>query len=165
MAVESMILVRPEHLNHHGFLYGGKLLEWLDEHSYIGAMAHLKPEASLVTKGIDRVEFRHQVRDGSLLKVRAQLVHVGHTSLTTYTSFERTRDPVKIFRALVTFVSLDKQGQPTPIAPFLLRPFRPQSAEERRYWAEVEAARSRRSAAGKPEVKKKKKTTMKKDTP
>ncbi|MCZ7646721.1 MAG: acyl-CoA thioesterase [Planctomycetota bacterium] len=147
MPTESMILIRPEHLNHHGFLYGGRLLEWLDEHAYIGAMAHLKAEANLVTKGIDRVEFRHQVRDGTLLRVRSTLVHVGHTSLTTYTSFEKARDPLKIFRALVTFVALDEHGQPRPVEPLLLQPFSPSTDEEKRYWREVESARSRRSAA------------------
>ena len=49
MLSESTLLVRPEHLNHHGFLFGGRLLEWLDEQAYIAAISRLNPEANLVT--------------------------------------------------------------------------------------------------------------------
>src|SRR3954453_3783898 len=82
---ESTLLVRPEHLNHHGYLFGGRLLEWLDEQAYIAAISRLKPEANLVTVAIDRVEFRFSVKQGSLLRFRSMLVHVGRSSLTVFT--------------------------------------------------------------------------------
>ena len=28
-------LVMPEHLNHYGYLFGGNLLQWVDEYAYI----------------------------------------------------------------------------------------------------------------------------------
>ena len=84
-ASESTLLVRPEHLNHHGYLFGGRLLEWLDEQAYIAAMSLLRPAANLVTVAIDRVVFRHSAKQGSMLRFRSLPVHTGRTSLTVYT--------------------------------------------------------------------------------
>ena len=154
MISESTLLVRPEHLNHHGFLFGGRLLEWLDEQAYISAISHLKPEANLVTVAIDRVEFRYSVVQGSLLRFRSLPVHIGRTSLTVFTQvFRRKAGPSEpwgeeIFRAYVSFVCLDKKAQPTPVAPLLVAPLSRdtlETEEERKHWDEVERAREQRS--------------------
>src|SRR5258708_8581579 len=75
MHSESTLLVRPEHLNHHGYLFGGRLLEWLDEQAYIAAMSRLNSEANLVTIAIDRVQFQHSVVQRSLPRFPSILVH------------------------------------------------------------------------------------------
>jgi acyl-CoA hydrolase len=31
--VDNFTIVRPEHLNHHGDLFGGTMLRWIDEFS------------------------------------------------------------------------------------------------------------------------------------
>lgn len=147
---ESMLLVRPEHLNHHGYLFGGRLLEWLDEQAYIAAIARLKPEANLVTVAIDRVEFKFSVVQGSVLRFRSMLVHAGRTSLTVFTQVFRrpSINDEEIFRAYVTFVCLDKMARPRPVAPLLLKPFTKDSLdsnEARMHWNEIERARARRT--------------------
>src|SRR3954463_6227898 len=105
MISESTLLVRPEHLNHHGYLFGGRLLEWLDEQAYIAAISRLRPDANLVTIAIDRVEFKYSVVQGSLLHFRSSLVHVGTTSLTVFTQVFRHAPPAheEIFSAYVSF--------------------------------------------------------------
>jgi len=147
---ESMLLVRPEHLNHHGYLFGGRLLEWLDEQAYIAAIARLNPEANLVTIAIDRVEFRFSVVQGSVLRFRSMLVHAGRSSLTVYTQVFRrpAMNDEEIFRAYVTFVCLGKHARPRPVAPLLLQPFTQDtldSDETRFHWNEVERARAQRT--------------------
>jgi acyl-CoA hydrolase len=146
---ESMLLVRPEHLNHHGYLFGGRLLEWLDEQAYIAAIARLKPEANLVTVAIDRVEFKFSVVQGSVLRFRSMLVHAGRTSLTVFTQVFRRPglEDEEIFRAYVTFVCLDQRALPRPVAPLLLKPFTKESLESdeaREHWKIVEKARAQR---------------------
>lgn len=148
-ASESTLLVRPEHLNHHGYLFGGRLLEWLDEQAYIAAISRLRPEANLVTVAIDRVEFRYSVVQGSLLRFRSMLVHAGRTSVTVFTQVfrRRARSEQEIFRAYVSFVCLSARGKPCPVARFLLAPLSrgsPRSDEARRHWDEVERARAGR---------------------
>ena len=143
MPSESMLLVRPEHLNHHGNLFGGRLLEWLDEQSYIAAIARMDPAANLVTVGIDNVEFRHQVRLGAVLRFRSRPVHVGRTSITISTAVAVMPEEQTIFQASVTFVALGGDGRPMPVAPLLLKPYKPGTAEERKLWREVEQKRRR----------------------
>lgn len=150
MHSESTLLVRPEHLNHHGFLFGGRLLEWLDEQAYIAAMSCVKPQANLVTIGIDKVAFKYPVRQGSLLRFRSLPVHSGRTSLTVFTEvfLLGAVEPIPIFSAYVTFVSLDKRARLKSIAPLLLRPLKRSalnSDDARRHWHEVERARESRS--------------------
>jgi len=148
MISESTLLVRPEHLNHHGYLFGGRLLEWLDEQAYIAAIQHLKSKANLVTVAIDRVEFKVSVRQGSLLKFRSMMVHVGRTSLTLFTQVFKHHDAQdeEIFRAYVSFVCLTKKDKPAPVAPLLLQPFSLQTihADIRIHWDDVERARALR---------------------
>ena len=158
MHSESMLLVRPEHLNHHGFLFGGRLLEWLDEQAYIAAVTRLKPEANLVTVAIDRVEFKFAVVQGSVLRFNSTLVHAGRTSLTVFTQVYRGRatDEEEIFRAYVTFVCLDKDAHPRAVEPLLLQQFNKStltSDEARRHWDEVDRARAQRSLVSKKRKK------------
>jgi len=147
---ESTLLVRPEHLNHHGYLFGGRLLEWLDEQAYIAAISRMKPKANLVTVAIDRVQFSHSVVQGSLLTFRSMLVHAGRTSVTVFTRvlLQKTGRETEIFRAYVTFVCLDEKGRPTAAAPLLLKPFSFKTLPDESalaHWNEVERARQQRS--------------------
>jgi acyl-CoA hydrolase len=151
-ASESTLLVRPEHLNHHGYLFGGRLLEWLDEQAYIAAVARLKPEANLVTVAIDQVEFKHSVKQGSLLRFRSLPIHAGRTSLTVYTQVSQISEPedIVIFNAYVTFVCLDRRERPRSIAPLLLKPLTweaLQSDDARMHWNRVDEARRARAKA------------------
>ena len=155
MFSESTMLVRPEHLNHHGYLFGGRLLEWLDEQAYIAAISKLKPEANLVTVAIDRVEFKYPVVQGSILIFRSTLIHAGKTSLTVFTQVYRRRFPAddEIFRAYVSFVCLDESGHPRAIAPLLAQPFAKEllpDDEARFRWAEIERARAQRELHKEP---------------
>ena len=55
--MENHKLVLPGHLNHYGYLFGGHLLQWVDECSWIAATLDY-PGCQLVTIAMDRVEFR-----------------------------------------------------------------------------------------------------------
>ncbi|MCW8131207.1 MAG: acyl-CoA thioesterase [Planctomycetota bacterium] len=141
MISESTLLVRPEHLNHHGSLFGGRLLEWLDEQAYIAAITRLDYRANLVTVAIDNVEFHQQVRKGAVLRFRSMLVHVGRTSLTVHTEVALMPSELNIFEAYVTFVALDANNHPTPVAKLLLEAFKPRAPAIRKHWKVVEAGR------------------------
>lgn len=51
--MESYKLVLPEHLNHYGYLFGGYLLQWVDETAYIAATLDY-PGSNFVTVAMDR---------------------------------------------------------------------------------------------------------------
>lgn len=73
-------VVRPEHLNHYGYLFGGFLLKWVDEISWIAASRDY-PGCQFVTVAMDKVEFRKSVRQGTVLRFKSRRARVGKTSV------------------------------------------------------------------------------------
>lgn len=114
--METHRLVLPEDLNHFGFLFGGRLLAWVDEACWIAASLDY-PHCQFVTIGMDRVEFRHAVRQGTILAIECRREHEGVTSARYRVEvFDRrqTGGPA-IFTTAVTYVSVDDAGRKRPI--------------------------------------------------
>jgi acyl-CoA hydrolase len=79
--MDNFVIVRPEHLNHHGYLFGGQMLKWVDDFAWLTAsrdFAHCR----LVTIAMDRVEFRHPAPSGSILRFNILPARRGNTSVT-----------------------------------------------------------------------------------
>lgn len=112
--MENHKLVLPEHLNHYGYLFGGTLLKWVDEISYIAATLDF-PGCNFVTIGMDRVEFRKSVKLGSILRFDASQVRLGNSSVEYGVSVFRedivTGTGELIFSTRITFVSIDEEGR------------------------------------------------------
>jgi acyl-CoA hydrolase len=117
--MESYKVVRPEHLNHYGYLFGGFLLKWVDEISWIAASRD-HPGCSFVTVGMDRVEFRKSVRQGAVLRFEAVQTRQGRTSVqyevNVYADDLDTGAEEPIFSTHVSFVCLDPQGRKASLA-------------------------------------------------
>jgi len=114
--METHRLVLPEDLNHYGFLFGGRLLRWVDEASWIAASLDF-PSCRFVTIGMDEVVFRHSVREGTIISIRSEQQKVGETS-TTYkvtVCVGKMGDGDPIFTTCVTFVNVDENGSKRPI--------------------------------------------------
>ena len=117
--MENHKLVMPEHLNHYGFLFGGTLLKWVDEYAYIAAAMEY-PDSSFVTIGMDKVEFRKSVRQGTILIFLVEPISRGNTSLKysvhVYRGDTSEYDNL-IFSTSVTFVRIDEEGRKIPLPP------------------------------------------------
>ena len=115
--MENHKLVLPEHLNHYGFLFGGNLLKWVDEYAYIAAAMEY-PGNNFVTIGMDKVEFRKSVRQGTILIFLVEQINRGKTSLQysvhVYRGDTSEYDNL-IFSTSVTFVRIDEKGKKTPL--------------------------------------------------
>ena len=113
MAFDTHKLVRPEHLNHFGYLFGGYLLQWVDETSWIAASLDY-PGCRLVTVAMDRVEFHKSVRDGSILRFDVRRTRVGNTSVQyaveVFCDDIHTGKEETVFNTGVTLVCLDEEG-------------------------------------------------------
>ncbi|QGU32463.1 acyl-CoA thioesterase [Thermochromatium tepidum] len=116
--MESYTVVRPEHLNHYGHLFGGCLLKWVDEIAWIAASRD-NPGCRFVTVGMDRVEFHRGVDLGTVLRFVANASRRGRTSLTydvsVYADDLETGSEEPIFSTRITFVRVDAQGRKTPL--------------------------------------------------
>jgi acyl-CoA hydrolase len=109
--METHRLVLPGDLNHYGFLFGGRLLAWIDEASWIAASLDF-PHCQFVTVAMETVEFHHSVRDGTILKISCCRIREGTTSATYAVEVTDERMSAgPIFSTNVTFVSVDDAGR------------------------------------------------------
>ena len=112
--MEHYKLIMPEHLNHYGFLFGGTLLKWVDEVAYITATLQY-PGCNFVTIGMDKVEFKKSVRQGTILRMNSVCSNKGRSSVTY--RIEVTKKDVTtggeevVFSTNITFVRVDKDGR------------------------------------------------------
>lgn len=108
--METHRLVLPGDLNQYGFLFGGRLLAWVDEASWIAASLDY-PHCQFVTVAMDKVEFHHSVRDGTILQICCTREREGNTSTTYAVNVTDQRaGPALLFSTRVTFVSVDDAG-------------------------------------------------------
>lgn len=114
--METQRLVLPEDLNHLGFLFGGRLLAWVDEACWIAASLDY-PHCQFVTIGMDKVEFRHSVRQGTILSIECGRVNEGRTSVTYAVKVmdRRNAHAPPIFTTKISYVSVDDAGRKRPI--------------------------------------------------
>ncbi|MEO8616294.1 MAG: acyl-CoA thioesterase [Luteolibacter sp.] len=109
--METHRLVLPGDLNHYGFLFGGRLLAWIDEASWIAASLDY-PHCQFVTVAMDTVEFHHSVREGTILRISCVREREGNTSATYAVNvIDERMGRIPIFSTNVTFVSVDDAGQ------------------------------------------------------
>lgn len=111
-------LVLPEHLNHYGYLFGGNMLKWADEYSWIAASLDY-PGCKFVTIGMERVEFRKGVNKGAILRFDVQRSRQGNTSVSyivnVYADNIESGTEELVFATHVSFVSLDENGNKRPL--------------------------------------------------
>jgi acyl-CoA hydrolase len=113
VGIETFTIVRPEHLNHHGYLFGGQLLLWVDEYAWLAA-ARENPGCRLVTRAMDSIEFHRAAPVGGILRFDVRQEGRGRTSLRyrvdVHCDAPGARSEILIFSTTVTFVKVDNSG-------------------------------------------------------
>jgi acyl-CoA hydrolase len=116
--MDNYKLVLPEHLNHFGYLFGGYLLQWVDECAWIAATLDY-PGRNFVTVAMDQVQFKKSVKQGTILRVNLEKTRQGTTSVQYEVQVFRHRPQEpgqdQIFSTHVTLVCIDEQGQKKPL--------------------------------------------------
>jgi acyl-CoA hydrolase len=113
--METHRLVLPGDLNHYGFLFGGRLLAWIDEAAWIAASIDY-PHCQFVTVAMDTVEFHHSVREGTILRITCTPTRRQHQRHLQGRRHRREKlRPHPIFSTRITFVSVDDIGRKRPI--------------------------------------------------
>lgn len=106
--------VKPEDLNPNHTLFGGRLLQWIDEEAVIYAIVQLE-NPHVVTKYISEVNFIQAPRQGDIIEIGILATDFGRTSITMRCEVRNklTRHPILTIDKLV-FVNLDEHGAPKP---------------------------------------------------
>lgn len=114
--IEQVYQVRPEHLNGSGRLFGGRLMEWIDEVAGLVAMRHA--QSNVITASVDNLKFIRGVYQGDLLALIGKMTYVGHTSMevrvdTYVETLDGMRRPVN--RAYLVQVAVDQKDKPVRV--------------------------------------------------
>jgi acyl-CoA hydrolase len=116
--MDNFTIVRKEHQNHYGYLFGGALLSWVDEFTWICASLDF-PGCSMVTVGMDQVSFKERVVNGSILRFNILPVHRGTSSVSynvnVYADAPGATEEKIIFSTKVTLVRIDAEGRKSPL--------------------------------------------------
>ena len=136
--VEMTELVLPNDTNLLGSLLGGKLMHLVDIAGAIAAQRHCN--RIVVTAAIDSVEFKHPIKAGEIVILKAKVTWVGRTSMEVavevFSENYLTGERKFTNKAYLTFVAVDEDGKPVEVCGLLV-----ETDEER---DEYEAASSRR---------------------
>ena len=135
--VETVHIVRPNHLNGANRLFGGILIQWLDEVAGIVAKRHAM--TNVTTASIDNLRFIQGAYQNEMVVIVGRLTHVGTTSMEvrvdTYVENKSgVRKPIN--RAYFVMVALDENDKPVPVPRLII-----ETEEEKAEW---EGAKKRR---------------------
>ena len=108
----------PSDINANGHIFGGWVLSQMDKAAGIIARHHSR--GPVATIAIDRMEFIQPIHLRDLISVYADVESVGRTSMKVRIEVMAWRDNgavrVKVTEGLFTFVAIDDQARPRPIA-------------------------------------------------
>lgn len=106
--------VKPGDLNPNGTLFGGRLLEWIDEEAALYAIIQLE-NPKTVTKFMSEIDFKSSAQQGDIIEIGLMVVKFGGASLTLKCEVRNkmTREKIITIENIV-MVSLDEEGKPKP---------------------------------------------------
>lgn len=111
---EKTLLIRPEHLNHHGTVFGGYMMKWADDMAFNAASLTF-PGAVFVTRRFDAFDFTNPVGPGSIVKVHARVTSVGTTSCSVNVWCINAMTKTPVFRTSGVLVNVGPDGRKAPI--------------------------------------------------
>lgn len=114
MKFRTRKMVAARDLNANGTLFGGRVLEWIDEETFIFASCQLETE-SVVTRCISTVEFLASARQGDVVEIGVETIAFGRTSITLHCEVRNKRTMQRITEVdRIVFVNVDANGRPKP---------------------------------------------------
>ena len=133
-------LMMPNHANLMGNVFGGHILSLVDRVAAVAAIRHAQKPC--VTVSVDKVDFKEPIHVGELVTAFARVNFAGRTSMEVGVKIVAenvlTAEKRHTNSCYVTYVALDENGQPTPVAPIV-----PETADEKRRY---DRAAQRRAA-------------------
>ncbi len=137
---ETVHMVRPNHLNAAGRLFGGILMQWLDDVAGLVAKRHTR--GNIITASVDNLRFIQGAYQKDVIVIIGKVTYVGNTSMevrvdTYVENMDGMRRPIN--RAYFTMVALDENDKPKRVPRLIL-----ESEEEKAEWEAAEKRREMR---------------------
>ena len=135
--VETVRIVRPNHLNGANRLFGGILMQWIDEVAGIVAKRHSM--TNVTTAAVDNLTFLHGAYQNDMVVIKGKLTWVGSTSMEicvdTYVE-NVNKERQWINNAHFIMVALDENDKPVRVPRLTL-----QTEAEHQAWSDAEERR------------------------
>lgn len=146
--VETVRIVRPNHLNGVGRLFGGILMQWIDEVAMLVAKRHT--HRNVTTVSVDNLTFLKGAHQQDAIVLIGRVTYVGTTSMEIEVdSYVEALDGerVQINHAHVTMVALDEHDRPTMVPRLELV-----SEEDKEKWERAKKRREMRMQMRQKEI-------------
>lgn len=106
--------VKPEDLNPNHSLFGGRLLQWIDEEAALYAIIQLE-NTKVVTKFISEINFVSSAKQGDIIEIGIEAMHFGSSSITLRCDVRNKMTHQTIITVeKIVMVNLDSEGNPAP---------------------------------------------------
>ena len=115
--VTFQFLSEPTDINYGGKVHGGAVMKWIDQAGY--SCASMWSESYSVTVYVGGIRFYKPILIGDLVKVDAQIIYTGKTSMhiaiDVYSKRVTEKTFVKKTHCIVVFVAVDEKGNSKPV--------------------------------------------------
>ncbi|MBD2847942.1 acyl-CoA thioesterase [Paenibacillus sp. IB182496] len=130
-------LIFPSDTNHHGTMFGGKVMEYIDKIAAIASMRHARKP--VVTASSDSLDFLAPIKLGEVIELEAYVTWTHRSSMEVIVNVHSenlyTGERRLTATAFLTLVALGEDGKPDTVPSVM-----PQTETERR-WHESAAER------------------------
>ena len=119
---EQVHLIMQQHLNRGGRLFGGALMQWLDEVAGVVAMRHAETYR-VVTAAVDNLQFKHAIYEGEIVVLKGYVTYVGRTSMEVeIDTYVEQPDGIRrtVNRAFFVMVAVDKDQKPIQVPELII---------------------------------------------
>ena len=107
-------MIAHKDLNSNGTLFGGRVLDWIDEEAYIYCSCQLENDR-VVTRSMSHIDFLHSAVRGDIIEIGMETVKMGKTSIVIKCDVRNKRTEKTITRVNeIVFVNLGPDGKPAP---------------------------------------------------
>ena len=134
---ETVHLVRPNHMNGAGRLFGGILMQWIDE--VAGIVANRHSMSNVTTASVDNLTFLSGAYCGDMIVIQGKLTWVGSSSMEVCVDSyveNRTGERHRINNAHFMMIALDENDKPRQVPRLIL-----QTEDEELAWKHGEERR------------------------
>jgi acyl-CoA thioesterase YciA len=119
MELVLKVIPMPADVNANGDIFGGWVMAQCDLAGSVIPARYAK--GRMATVAVNEFVFKQPVRLGDILSFYSKLVRIGRTSITVTVEvfaerFKAQGEYIKVTQATFTYVAIDENGRPRPIA-------------------------------------------------
>lgn len=118
--ITFQFISEPSDVNFGGKVHGGEVMKWIDQTAYACATGYAQNYC--VTVYVGGIRFYRPINIGAIVKVEAQVIYTGTTSIHIAVNVFSRKLKEKIFEktthCVIVFVSTNEEGKPIPVSKF-----------------------------------------------